>query len=88
MGADVKPLRCRFGFHKWRRILGQRHWHVQCARCGRREVWRNMHPAAGYQPVLTSWPRPSGPKEELPTRKKTQGPRTDSETADMKEQTG
>lgn len=58
---------CSIGLHSFKHIFGERHWHVQCRRCGRREVWRNHNPSAGYQPIMQTWPRDKGPTADEQT---------------------
>ena len=46
---------CRVGFHSWRHVHGDRHWSVECRRCGSREIWEHYNRGASYHPVDRYW---------------------------------
>lgn len=49
---DRRPLRCRWGIHKWRFSHGTGHQYYECTRCGKRVIKMLLE---GYQPVDYAW---------------------------------
>ena len=57
----ISKLLCRCGLHDWTIKHGTRHLHVECERCGTRQIWKDANPNAGYQPIISGWERPPHP---------------------------